>query len=465
MPDKKHESASRSEILTRRELLKRAGAGAAALGVGGATAPFSFAGPLKFKGRDLSGNLSLLTWVHFVPSYDQWLDPWVQQWGQKNDVQVNIEHINNGLLDTRAAAEVAAQSGHDLFYNLHPMSSYEDQVINHASIIHEVEAKVGTYLPIAQASTYNPTTKKYFAVSDSYVPDPVVWRHDLWNGIGESPATWDHVKAAAPKLKAIGHPIGIGQSQELDSNMVLIAFMMCFGGFIQNEHNHPTLLSKNTIDAVKFMAEIARTGETSDIFSWGGNPAGNNNYLYSGTGSLIFTAISATRTPESGVAGGQYANDLWIWPIPTGPNGRIGLEHLMGCWSIWKFAQNKPAAEQFLADLCIAGKEATLGSQLYNFPTFANAMPFDQINKVAAADPHPPKGKYTILTTIAKKYTHNIGYPGTTNAAIDETFSKYLIPQMFAEVSQGKLSAEDSVRHTNTAIKDIYAKWRKRGKI
>jgi hypothetical protein len=33
---------------------------------------------------------------------------------------------------------------------------------------------------------------------------------------------------------------------------------------------------------------------------------------------------------------------------------------------------------------------------------------------------------------------------------------------MFAQVSQGRLSAEDSVRHTNTAIKNIYAKWRKR---
>ncbi|HZO98634.1 MAG TPA: ABC transporter substrate-binding protein [Gaiellaceae bacterium] len=452
-------------LLSRREFLKKAGAGAAALGVAGATAPFSFAGPLRYKGRWLSGSLTALTWVHFVPSYDQWLDPWAKAWGEKNDVQVTIEHINNALLDTRAAAEVAAQSGHDLFFNLHPMAVYEDQVINHSSIIKEVEAKVGKYLPIAQQSTYNPRTKKYFAVSDSYVPDPVVWRHDLWNAVGESPATWDHVKAAAPKLKAMGHPIGIGQSQEIDSNMALIAFMMCFGSFIQNENNKPTLLTKNTIDAVKFMAEIARTGETNDIFSWNGNAAANNNYLYAGTASLIFNAISATRTPESGAAGGQYADDLWIWPIPAGPHGRIGLEHLMGCWSIWKFAKNRPAAERFLADLCIAGKDATIQSQLYNFPTFANAMPFKEIRKVAAADKHKPLGKYTILTTIAEKYTHNIGYPGTTNAAIDEIFQKYLIPQMFAQVSQGKLSAEDSVRHTNTAIKDIYAKWRKRNML
>jgi multiple sugar transport system substrate-binding protein len=463
MPDTNNDAPQQeSSLLTRRELLKKAGVGAAALSVAGATARYSFAGPLRFKGRDLSGNLSLLTWVHFVPAYDQWLDPWAKQWGEQNDVQVNIEHINNTLLDTRAAAEVAAQSGHDLFFNLHPMASYEDQVINHASIIQEVQAKVGKYMPIAQASTYNAKTKKYFAVSDGYVPDPVVWRHDLWNGIGESPATWDHVKAAAPKLKALGHPIGIGQSQELDSNMALIAFMMCFGSFIQNEENRPTLLSKNTIDAVKFMAEIYQTGETSDIFSW--NPASNNNYLYAGTGSLILNAISATRTPEAG----GYPVDpttLWIWPIPTGPNGRLGLEHLMGCWSIWKFAQNKAAAQKFLADLCIAGKEATLASQLYNFPTFTNAFPFDQIRKVAAADTHKPNGKYTILTTIAEKYTHNIGYPGTTNAAVDEIFSKYLIPQMFAQVSQGKLSAEDSVRHVNTAVKDIYAKWRKRNML
>jgi multiple sugar transport system substrate-binding protein len=137
----------------------------------------------------------------------------------------------------------------------------------------------------------------------------------------------------------------------------------------------------------------------------------------------------------------------------------------MGCWSIWKFAQNKENAQQFLIDLLLQGKQATLQSKLYNFPTFTNAFPFSQIRKTAAADPHKPKGKYTVLTTIAEKYTHNIGWPGTTNAAMDEVFSTFLIPQMFAQVSQGKLSAEDSVRQTKAAVNKIYAKWRARGKI
>ena len=453
---------SEEQSITRRDLLKKAGAGAIALGVAGATAPFSFAGPMRYTGRWLQGDLSIIQWVHFVPAYDDWFDnTWVKQWGEANDVQVKVEHINNTLLDTRAAAEVAAQSGHDLFMNLHPMAAYEDQVINHKSIVAEIEQKVGKYGNLGKLSTYNPKTKKYFAVSDNYVPDPVVWRHDLWNDVGESPATWDHVAKAAPKLKANGHPIGIGQSQELDSNMALIAFLMCFGGFLQDEENKPTLYTKKTVEGVKFMADLYKKGMDSAIFGW--NPASNNNYLYAGTASMILNAISATRTPEAQHL--PFSNNLWIWPIPAGPHGRIGLEHVMGCYSIWKFAKNKENAEKFLADLCIHGKDATLASQLYNFPSFPGAFPFSGIRKAAAADTNKPKGKYTILTTIAEKYTHNIGYPGTTNAAVDEVFSKYLIPQMFAQVSQGKMSAQESVRDTMSVVKNIYAKWRKRGKI
>jgi len=447
--------------LTRRDLLKKAGIGAAAVGVSGAAAPFSFAGPMKFKHKQLKGDLSIIQWVHFVPAYDDWFDnTWVKQWSEKNDVDVKVEHINNTLLDTRAAAEVAAQSGHDLFMNLHPMAAYEDQVINHASIVREIERKVGKYSQLGKLSTYNPKTKKYFAVSDSYVPDPVVWRRDLWGGIGEAPYTWDHVAKAAPKLKQLGHPIGIGQSQELDSNMALLAFMMCFGAFVQNEANRPSLNTKATVNAVKFMASLYKS-EDSAIFAW--NPASNNNYLYSGTASMILNAISATRTPEDTHL--PFADDLAIWPIPIGPHGRLGLEHVMGAYSIWKFAQNKENAQQFLVDLCVNYKQATDASKLYNFPSFPGAYPFKQIRKTAAADTHKPRGKYTVLTTIAEKYTHNIGYPGTTNAAMDEVFSKYLVPQMFAQVSQGKMSAAESVKETDKLVRQIYAKWRARGKI
>jgi len=464
VPDDLEVSEREESPLSRRELLRRAGVGAAAIGVAGsgASKAFAFAGPHKHTGRWLSGDLKILQWVHFVPAYDQWFDKtWCPQWGEKNDVQVTVDHIDLAQIPARAAAEVAAQSGHDLVQFLSPPAIYEDRVINHKDVISQVEKKVGKQGQLGRLATYNPKTKKYFGVSDCYVPDPVVWRHDIWSGVGAAPTTWENVRKAAPKLKAAGHPIGIGMSNELDSNMANIAFLMCFGSFIQNEENRLTIKSKQTVEALKFMASIYKTGETDEIFGW--VASSNNNFLYSGKGSLILNAVSATRTPED--QGLPFSDNLWIWPIPAGPHGRLGLEHVMGVYVIWNFAKNKPAAERFLHDLIVNYKEATTASKLYNFPSFPGAMPFDQIYKVAKADPHKPRGKYTVLTTIAKKYTHNVGYPGTSNAAVNEIFVTNLIPQMFAQVAQGKMSAQDAVNAANRQMTGIYRKWKRRKKL
>ena len=96
---------------------------------------------------------------------------------------------------------------------------------------------------------------------------------------------------------------------------------------------------------------------------------------------------------------------------------RLGYEHVMGAWWIWKFSQNKAAAKKFLADLEINYRAAFIASKFYNFPSFPGAVPFKQIRKLVAQDKHRPLGKYSILATIAQKYTTNPGYPGYTNAA------------------------------------------------
>jgi multiple sugar transport system substrate-binding protein len=446
----------------RRELIRRAGAGAAAVGVAGSGFGQAFYGPLRFKGQWLKGELTMITWAHFVPAFDTWLDKtWAVQWGQRNDVDVKIDHILNTLLTARAEAEASAKSGHDIFFNLAPPAVLEDQVINHKEIVQEVTRKVGKIGRIAHKATYNPKTKKYFAFSDNFVPDPVIWRRDIWNGIGHSPSTWDQVRRAAPKLKAAGHPIGIGQSAEIDSNMALMSFLMCFGSFVQNADHQVTIKTKRTVEALKFMADIYQRGMTDEIFGW--DPAGNNNFLYSGKGSMIFNAISATRTPEDRNL--PFAKDLWIWPIPKGPYGRMGYEHVMGCWWIWKFSKNKAAAKKFLADLEINYRAAFEASKFYNFPSHPGALPFNRIRRMVAQDKHRPLGKYSILTTIAQKYTTNPGHPGFTNAAFSEMFNKFLIPKMFAQVSQKKMTAQEAVNAADREIKTIYRKWRRLKKI
>ena len=104
-------------------------------------------------------------------------------------------------------------------------------------------------------------------------------------------------------------------------------------------------------------------------------------------------------------------------------------------------------------------------SRFFNFPSFPGAHPLDEIYKAAATDTRAPKGKYSILTTVASKFTRNVGYPGYANPAVGEVFDRFLIPRMFAQVAQGKLSAAESVSATATEMRGIWSKWRKAGKV
>lgn len=456
-----HRTVTDEGGLTRSALLRLAGAGGAALVLGGGVVPTSFAGPHRFAGRALKGTLSVVQWEHVVPAYDGWLNDWAARWGERNDVAVEIDRVPYTRLPSLAAAEAKAKRGHDVFGFLSPPAAYEDDVVDHADIVAEVERAIGRYGMLGRRSTYNPRTKRYVGVSDSFVPSATLWRRDLWESIAESPASWDHVRAAAPKLRDLGHPIGIGQSGELDSNVALTSLLMCFGSFLQTEANVPAIDTRATVDAVRFMAELWKSGQDERVFSW--NAASNNRFLLSGEGSLVMNAISAVRTAE--MLELPFANDLALWPVPAGPAARLALGQYTSVYSIWRFSKSADLAQRFLADLCIDARQATVASGLFSYPSFPGAFPAPELYKVAAADPHQPRGKYSILTTVARDHTRNVGYPGTANAAVMEALGRNLVPYMFSRVSLGKASAEESVRMTAWELERIWRKWRAAGKV
>ena len=114
--------------LTRREFARITGAGALATGVG---ANFLF--PARAAAQQKT--LKIVQWSHFVPGYDKWFDnTYTKEWGEKNKTNVVVDHIAIGEINARAAAEVAAKKGHDLFMFLSPPAAYEKQVIDHREI-------------------------------------------------------------------------------------------------------------------------------------------------------------------------------------------------------------------------------------------------------------------------------------------------------------------------------------------
>ena len=97
--------AGASSALTRGDLLKRGGGSVRRRHVRrtAGQGPGVY-GPLRFAHKQLSGELRIMTWSHFVPDYEKWLDnTYVKRWGEANDVEVKIDHINNALLVGTAA--------------------------------------------------------------------------------------------------------------------------------------------------------------------------------------------------------------------------------------------------------------------------------------------------------------------------------------------------------------------------
>ena len=207
------------------------------------------------------------------------------------------------------------------------------------------------------------------------------------------------------------------------------------------------------------MRDIYRNGMSDEVFAW--TAASNNQAFLAGRLSVALNAISIARSART--RGTQaLSDDTWLASIPRGPVMRLGNEHVMGVYLIWKFAKNKEAAQKYVVDQQLDYREHFIRSKYYNFPPWTGAIKggFKTIRSLTAQDAHKPKGKYTILTTIAEKYTTNPGHPGNTTPVMDEIYNTFLIPQMFAEVAQGKSTPAEAVSAFARKAQGIYRKWR-----
>ena len=438
-------------VITRRQFIKTSLVGAAALGAGGMVFPRYGAAQQK--------DLKILQWVHFVPGYDKWFkDTYIKEWGEKNDTKVILDTIGLAGLNARAAAEVSAQKGHDLFMFLWPKPDMEHQVIDHREIYEECEKTVGKPIDLAIRSTYDPKTKKYYGFSDSFVPDPVNYRKDLWDSVGMYPNTWDDVRVGGAKIKKKHNiPVGIGLANEIDTNMAMRAIMYSFGSSVQDPEGNPVLNSKETVEAVKFVKAVFKECMTDEVFTW--DASSNNRFMISGKGSLVLNAISVTRTAEKSAP--EMAKKIWLAKACKGPVRRMGLEHVMDVYVIWKFADNIKGAKKFLVDYISNFRTAFMASEFYNFPCWPGTVP--DLKKLVSNDKHAdPPDKYAVLDDVLDWAT-NVGYPGYANAAIDEIFSTWIISTMFARAASGQMSPEDAVSAADRKVQKIFKKWKAKG--
>lgn len=413
----------------------------------------------------LSGELRILLWSHFVPRHDDWFDPFAQDWGEQVGVDVTVDHISVADVPARIQSEIQAGSGHDLMQYIAPIPQFEESVVDMTDVTEEAVNRHGEQLELCRKSSFNPTTEKFFAYSPGWVPDPGDYRRSLWSAVDlpDGPATWQDLLDGGAQIQADQDvPVGIGMSEEIDSNMAARALIWSFGGAIQDSSENVILNSPEVIDAVDFMRQLFEQAMTDEVFAW--TAASNNQGLIGGELSYILNSISAWRSAQD--ARPDVARDVFFVPALEGPAEALAAQHVMYNWIVPSFSDNVQNAKEFLLHYTNNFSEATFESELYDLPAFDSTVP--ERDQWLSDDPFALEGddpaKLEVLID-APTWSSNVGHRGPASTAIGEVFGTNIIPNMMASAARGDQTPQEAVAQAEGQVKQVFDKWRQRGLI
>jgi multiple sugar transport system substrate-binding protein len=412
-------------------------------------------------------SLSILQWQHFVPAFDEWFPTFLNEWATANGVSATLDQINTADIPAAFAAEVSAQQGHDIVEHIASLAQFEESVVDLKDVWDEATARHGDPVPNCINNAYNPTTDKHYAFVHGYAPDPANYRKSLWEQVDKpnGPTTYDELLEGGVRIwEEQGVQLGLGMSQEIDSQMAALTMIWAHGGAIQDENENVVLNSPETVAAVEFMKKLFEGCMTEEVFGW--NAASNNQLLVAGGASYILNSISAFRSAQTNAP--DVANDVYFGTPLLGPAGAERAKahaHAAFGYLLPTYSPNQDTAREFMLHLTANYAAAVEAGQLYNFPTFPSTAPsLTEEGGMLDADPFgaEPPDKLNILKT-ANDWTVNLGWPGPANALAGESQNTFVLSDMMAKAARGDLSPADAVAEAEARLNEIATNWRTRG--
>lgn len=413
--------------------------------------------------------LRILQWSHFVPQYDTWFDPFAEEWGAANGVDVTVDHVNIAELAPSLSAAIDAGEGPTLVELPLAASLFVEGVHDLTDVNMEAQERFGEPAETCVANSYLPANDKWYGYCHGWVPDPGDYDISMWESVGlpDGPSTWQELLEGGTQIREeLGAPVGLGMSPEIDSNMAMRAIIWSFGGSIQDENENVVINSPEVIEAVEYAAQLYDQAMTDEIFAW--NAASNNQALIAGEVSYILNSISAYRSLQK--IDPDAADNIGFVPALAGPRGdQHASAHLWYIYVIPSYVEGAEleAAKAFLLHHTANYNQAVFNSELYNFPTYKSTVP-QLYGEESWLNNDPfgsrPADKLTILLT-AEDWVTYLGYPGPSNPAVAEVYSQHIIPTMMARAAKGELTPEEAVAEAEEQIVEIFQKWRDRGLV
>ena len=418
--------------LSRRQFVAATALSSAAL----ITAPY-------VRGAYAAGKLSIGFWDHWVPDANNASRALVNEWAEKEKVEVQIDYITSqgdkNLVTI--AAEGQAKTGHDVFAmptwwphanseQLEPLNDVMEPLIKQNGEVNGTVKYLGQLdgkwlgVPTCLGSQIKgPCSRidlmKQYAnidVQEMY-PAGSPPKADNW--------TLDTFLKAAEACHKGGYPFGIGLGLTSDNVDTAGAIFQSFGGQLVDAKGNITIRTDGVRQALEYYKKLIAF-LPPDVAAW--DDASNNKWLLAGKGAMIMNPPSAWAVAKRDAP--QIAAQCWTHGFPAGPKGRFApfLPYFL---ALWNFSKNKEAAKSLLTYISQPASIERLvnASGGYDLPAFANLTtlkvwqeqeppkgtlfhypdPYKQQTLSIAASPAPPKIAQQIyfqatLTKMCLKY-------------------------------------------------------------
>src|SRR3977135_904769 len=394
-----------------------------------------------------AGKLAIGFWDHWVPGANRASTELVNEWADKENVEVSIDYINSQANKdvVTITAEAQAKSGHDVL----AMPTWWPHA--QADLLEPVNDVVEPLIKLN--GEVNGTVKYLGKAGDKWLGVPAsignqikgpCSRIDLMKKFANIDVQEMYPAGAPPKaenwttdtfLKAEeacqkgGFSFGIGLGQPADSVDTVGAFFLAFGAEVVDAKGNVTVKSDNVRqvleDYKKLMAFLP-----PDAPAW--DDASNNKWLISGKGALIMTPPSAWAVAKRDAP--EVAGQCWTHGFPVGPKGRFA-PFLPYFWSIWSFSKNKEAAKSLLVHLSqpAAVEKLVAASGGYDLPAFEKLTTLK-----TWAEEGPPKGTLYHYPNPFKHQTLSIAASPAPPKIAQQTYSQAVLTKMCLRYHQGE---------------------------
>ena len=409
-----------------------------------------------------AGKLSLAIWDHWVPTGGPAMRKIVDAWAAKNKVDVQLDFLTSigSKINITMAAEAQARTGHDVFaFDQWTVHQYADQLDPVDDVMKRLIAKYGKlgrvyeYLalikghwmavPVGWGSAPLPPVGRISLLKQMCGVDVQQW-FPAHQATPEASKEWTYDKQLqmAEQMHKGGYPIGFGAgSGSTDANQTWGVIFGAFGADLVDGKGNITVESDNVMKVMEYCQKLVKF-MPPDAVSW--DDASNNRALISGKAAMIYNPPSAWAVAKRDAP--QVAADCWHFPQPIGPKGRL-VPHRPYFWGIWQFAQNKPAAKEFLEFMSQREQVEALAIPVagYDIPPFTSMYDMKVWSEV-----EPPKG--TVFNYPVRPW-HNAEYYTPGSSAPPEIavqiWNRYVYPGMV-----GRLLTGQSIKQSVAWAKD-----------